>query len=137
MSNILILNILKIFNTYQHVIIRNTLIITLNNVTYKYLNVKQKKIKKKPSSNDTWFFLITDDEGNTYQVYIDVDEVSKRTYIQKNELIALCNDESLPYVGAIIDLTQPYLKFTYIDNTFFIIYIIQYNIYFYKSKAEN
>ena len=32
----------------------------------------------------------TDDEDNLPQVYIDIDEVSKRTHIEKNELVALC-----------------------------------------------
>ena len=33
---------------------------------------------------------VEDSEGNSYQVYIDIDEVSKRTHIKKNELVALC-----------------------------------------------
>lgn len=35
---------------------------------------------------------VVDNEGNSYQVYIDVDEVSKRTHINKNELMAVCNN---------------------------------------------
>lgn len=48
----------------------------------------------------------TDDEGNTYQVYIDVDEVSNRTYIQKNELIALCNGGNFKEVAIPLDKAE-------------------------------
>ncbi len=37
---------------------------------------------------------IEDENGNSHQVYIDVDEVSKRTYIPKNELVSLCTGSS-------------------------------------------
>ena len=48
----------------------------------------------------------TDDEGNTYQVYIDVDEVSNRTYISKNELIALCNGGNFKEIAIPLDKAE-------------------------------
>ena len=35
--------------------------------------------------------IVEDDEGNSYQVYIDVEEVSKRTHFSQNQLIELCS----------------------------------------------
>ena len=35
--------------------------------------------------------IVEDNEGNSYQVYIDVDEVAKRTHFSKNQLMELCS----------------------------------------------
>lgn len=35
--------------------------------------------------------IVEDDEGNSYQVYIDVEEVSKRTHFSQNQLVKLCS----------------------------------------------
>lgn len=46
-----------------------------------------------PSPSPTGMIIedsVEDSEGDSYQIYIDVDEVSKRTHIEKNELVALC-----------------------------------------------
>lgn len=44
--------------------------------------------------------IVEDNEGNSYQVYIDVDEVSKCTHFSKNQLMELCSgtctDVSIP-----------------------------------------
>ena len=47
-----------------------------------------------PSPSPTGMIVedsVEDSEGNSYQVYIDVDEVSKRTHISKTELVELCS----------------------------------------------
>lgn len=38
--------------------------------------------------------IVEDNEGNSYQVYIDVDEVAKRTHFSKNQLMELCSGTS-------------------------------------------
>lgn len=48
---------------------------------------------------------VEDSEGNSYQVYIDIDEVSKRTHIEKNELVALC-EGTAPNVAIPTDLAS-------------------------------
>ena len=35
--------------------------------------------------------IVEDDEGNSYQVYIDVEEMSKRTHFSQNQLVELCS----------------------------------------------
>lgn len=37
---------------------------------------------------------VEDSDGNSYQVYIDVDEVSKRTHISKNKLVEICDNKT-------------------------------------------
>lgn len=48
---------------------------------------------------------IENGSGNSYQVFIDIDEVSKRTSISKNELIELCSGTSTS-VSIPTDLTE-------------------------------
>ena len=106
---------------YRHITTRNILIIMLFNVTNKYLKLK-KKIKKKIKKNQartTPGFLFptietetTDDE--VYQIYINVDKVSNRTYIQKNELIALCNSRNFKEVAILLDKAELISSFCYL-----------------------
>ncbi len=46
-----------------------------------------------------------DENSNSYQVYVDIDEVSKRTHISKNELVSLCAGPSTT-VAIPTDLTE-------------------------------
>lgn len=58
-----------------------------------------------PSSAAPFEASVEDDDGNSYQVYIDIDEVSNRTHIEKTELVTLC-EGTAKNVAIPTDLTE-------------------------------